>query len=36
MSEFRPAPVKATIPFDILQQVDVRVGTIEVAEDIPE
>jgi len=36
MSEFNPAPVKATIPFDMLQQVDVRVGTIETVEDIPE
>jgi tRNA-binding protein len=36
MSEFKPAPVKATIPFDVLQRVDVRVGTIEVVEDVPE
>ncbi len=36
MSEFKPASVKATIPFSVLQQIDVRVGTIETVEDIPE
>ena len=32
---FRPAPVKDTIPFDVLDAVDVRVGTIIVVEDVP-
>ena len=29
------APVKPTISFDILDQLDIRVGTIESVEDIP-
>lgn len=29
------APVKPTISFDLLEQLDVRVGTIEHVEDIP-
>ena len=29
-----PAPIKPTIKFDILNQIDVRVGTIEKVEDI--
>ena len=35
MNDFQPAPVKPPIPFDILQKVDVRVGTVESAEDVP-
>jgi tRNA-binding protein len=30
-----PAPVKPTIPFDVLEQIDVRVGTILSVEDVP-
>jgi tRNA-binding protein len=33
--EFRPAPIKTTVTFDVLQQLDIRVGTIDVVEDIP-
>ncbi len=29
------APVKPTIPIDILEQIDVRVGTIVSVEDVP-
>lgn len=36
MTTFQAAPVKPTISVDMLQQIDVRVGTIEVVEDIPE
>jgi methionine--tRNA ligase beta chain len=35
MTTFHAAPVKPAISLDLLQQVDVRVGTIEVVEDIP-
>jgi tRNA-binding protein len=31
---FTPAPVKATIAFDLVEQLDVRVGTIESVEDV--
>jgi tRNA-binding protein len=31
----QPAPVKPVIPFDVFQQVDIRVGTIEAVEDVP-
>ncbi|MGE0884617.1 MAG: tRNA-binding protein [Blastocatellales bacterium] len=30
-----PAPVKPVISFDLLDKIDVRVGTIETVEDIP-
>lgn len=30
-----PSPVKPTIPLQILDQVDIRVGTIESVEDVP-
>ena len=29
------APVKPTVSYDILDQIDVRVGTIELVEDVP-
>ncbi len=35
MNNFQPAPVKPTIPFEILQKIDIRVGSIESAEDMP-
>ena len=31
----RVAPIKPTIAFDELDQIDVRVGTIELVEDVP-
>jgi tRNA-binding protein len=31
---FRPAPVKPTISFDVLEKIDVRVGTILSVEDV--
>jgi len=34
MEEFKVAPVKPTVPFLALDQIDVRVGTIELVEDI--
>lgn len=36
MTTFRAAPVKPTISLDLLQQVDIRVGTIEAVEEIRE
>ena len=35
MSEFRAAAVKPTISFDLLEKIDIRVGTIEQVEDVP-
>ena len=32
--DFAPAPLKATITFDAVEQLDVRVGTIESVEDV--
>ena len=31
----QPAPVKPAIPISLLEQVDIRVGTIESVEDVP-
>ncbi len=36
MTTFRAAPVKPMISLDLLQQVDIRVGTIKAVEEIPE
>ena len=30
------APIKETISFDVLDQIDIRVGTIERVDDVPE
>jgi tRNA-binding protein len=30
-----PAPIKPPIPFSLLEQLDIRVGTIVAAEDVP-
>src|SRR5262245_11848864 len=35
MDLFNPAPVKPAILFDTLNQIDVRVGSIERVEDVP-
>src|SRR5690348_2573955 len=35
MSPMTPAPVKPPIPMDILDQVDIRTGTIERVEEVP-
>lgn len=35
MGFVKPAPVKAAIPLEIFNQIDIRVGTIEHVEDIP-
>ena len=35
MQPFLAASLKPTIPFEILDRIDIRVGTIEVVEDIP-
>ncbi len=32
--EFRPAPVKPAITLDVLERVDIRVGTIERVEEV--
>jgi tRNA-binding protein len=34
VNEFVPAPVKPTVTFDAVEQLDVRVGTIESVEDV--
>ena len=34
MEEFKRAPVKPAIPFDLLDKIDIRVGTIELVEDV--
>lgn len=35
MTELQPAPIKPSIAFDVLDQIDIRVGTIERVEDVP-
>ena len=35
METIEVAPVKPTISFDVLDRIDVRVGTIELVEDVP-
>ena len=35
MEEIKVAPIKPTITYDLLAQVDIRVGTIELVEDVP-
>ena len=35
MTDFHPAPVKPVISHDILQAIDVRLGTIKAVEDVP-
>ena len=35
MAEFKVAPIKPTISFDVIDQLDLRVGTIERVDDIP-
>ena len=32
---FAAAPIKPTIPYGVLEEVDIRVGTIEAVEDVP-
>ena len=32
---FQAAPIKPTIAHEILEQIDIRVGTIEAVEDVP-
>jgi len=34
MPEFTPAPVKAQVPFSLLEAIDVRLGTIARVEDV--
>ena len=35
MNKFTPAPVKPSVPFSVLDALDIRVGTIEQVEEIP-
>ncbi len=35
MDEFTPAPVKRTVQFSALEAMDIRVGTIERVEEVP-
>jgi methionine--tRNA ligase beta chain len=32
---FKPAPIKPTIAYDAFEKVDIRVGSIELVEDVP-
>jgi tRNA-binding protein len=34
-TEFKVAPIKPTITVDVFSKIDIRVGTIELVEDIP-
>jgi len=34
VNEFVPAPLKPTVAFDAVEQLDVRVGTVESVEDV--
>ena len=34
MTEIRMAPVKTTISIDVFEKIDIRVGTIELVEDV--
>lgn len=35
MADFKVSPLKPTVPFDTLQKIDIRVGTIVRVEDVP-
>ena len=35
MDPFVPRPIKATIPFSVFEQVDVRLGTIRAVDEVP-
>ena len=35
MTTIKVAPIKPPISFDVLEQVDIRVGTIKLVEDVP-
>ncbi|MBL8172127.1 MAG: tRNA-binding protein [Acidobacteria bacterium] len=35
MNNITPAPVKPATSFEVLEQIDIRVGTIELVEDVP-
>ena len=35
MEEFEAAPIKPMIPFEVLDKIDIRVGTIELVEEVP-
>src|SRR5690606_3947741 len=35
VTPMQPAPIKPVIPFDVLDQIDIRVGTITRVEDVP-
>ncbi len=35
MEPIKAAPVKPAISFDLLEKIDIRVGTIEMVEDVP-
>ena len=35
MNEFHPAPIKPTVSIDMINALDIRIGTIERVEEIP-
>jgi tRNA-binding protein len=34
MTVIKPAPLKPTVPIEVLDRIDIRVGTIELVEDV--
>jgi tRNA-binding protein len=34
-TEFKAAPIKPTITYDVFSKIDIRVGTVQLVEDIP-
>lgn len=32
---FKAAPIKPTVSYDVFEKIDIRVGTIELVEDVP-
>ena len=35
MEKLKPAPIKPTVPFDLFDKIDIRVGTIRSVQDVP-
>jgi tRNA-binding protein len=35
MKAFEAAPIKPTVAFDVLEKIDIRVGTVERVEEVP-
>ena len=35
MEKLKPAPIKPTVPFDLFDKIDIRLGTIRSVQDVP-